>query len=100
MIFISGQVPLDPGTAQIVGSTAAEQAEQVLKNLRGALEAGGAAMANVVKTTIFLKSMGDFSAVNEVYARHFSQPYPARATVEVSRLPKDALVEIEAIAML
>jgi len=100
MVFISGQVSLDPVSGQMIGSTAAEQAEQVMKNLRGALTAGGADFPQVVKTTIFLKSMDDFSAVNEVYARHMSAPYPARATVQVSRLPKDALVEIDAIAVL
>lgn len=99
MIFCSGQIPLDPKEGKIIGITAAEQAEQVLKNIQAILLAAGAEMKHVVKTTIFLTSMNDFTAVNEVYGKYFTFDMPARATVEVSRLPKDVKVEIEAIAM-
>jgi reactive intermediate/imine deaminase len=98
LLFCSGQIPLHPITMQIVGETAAEQAEQVLTNLAEVLEAGGSGMGQVVKTTIFLASMGDFAAVNEVYAQAFGEHRPARATVEVACLPKSVLVEIDAIA--
>lgn len=100
LLFCSGQIPLDPATMQMVGSNAAEQAEQVLKNLAAVLVAGGASMAHVVRTTIFLASMSDFAAVNEVYGRHFGAHKPARATVAVKELPKGALVEIDCIAAL
>jgi len=100
LLFCSGQIPLDPKTMQLVGSNAAEQADQVLKNLAAVLTAGGASMAHVVRTTIFLASMGDFAAVNEVYGRHFGAHKPARATVAVKELPKGALVEIDCIAAL
>lgn len=99
MIFCSGQIPLDPKEGKIIGITAAEQAEQVLKNIQAILLAAGAEMKHVVKTTIYLTSMNDFAAVNEVYGKYFTFDMPARATVEVSRLPKDVKVEIEAIAM-
>ncbi|MBL8736127.1 MAG: RidA family protein [Planctomycetes bacterium] len=98
LLFCSGQIPLDPKTMQLVGSNAAEQADQVLKNLAAVLTAGGASLAHVVRTTIFLASMGDFAAVNEVYGRHFGAHKPARATVAVKELPKGALVEIDCIA--
>lgn len=97
MIFISGQGAIDPKSGQIVGATAAEQAEVTLNNLQTIVTAAGADMANVVKTTVFLKSMDDFASVNEVYSCYFSEPYPARSAVEAARLPKDILVEIEAI---
>lgn len=98
MIFTAGQVALlADGT--FAGGNAAEQTRQVIANLRAVLEAGGATLANVVKTTIFLQDMNDFAAVNEVYAEHFGGTSPARSTVQVGRLPKDALVEIEAIAV-
>lgn len=100
LLFCSGQIPLDPKTMQLVGSNAAEQADQVLKNLAAVLVAGGASLAHVVRTTIFLASMGDFVAVNEVYGRHFGAHKPARATVAVKELPKGALVEIDCIAAL
>lgn len=100
MIFCSGQIPLDPETGKIVGNAAHEQFEQCLKNLQAVLTAAGADLKNVVKTTVFLTSMGDFVPVNEVYARYFTLELPARAAVEVSRLPKDVKVEIEAIAMI
>jgi reactive intermediate/imine deaminase len=97
-LFCSGQIPLDPKTNQIIGTNAAEQAEQVMKNVVAVLKAAGAETSQVVKTTIFLKSMNDFPLVNEVYGRWIGTPAPARSTVEVARLPKDVLVEIEVIA--
>ena len=98
LVFISGQISLDPGGA-VVGATAADQARRALENLRATLIAAGLDLDAVAKKTVFLKDMGDFAAVNEVYAEFFSQPYPARSAVEVARLPKDLLVEIEAIAV-
>jgi len=97
-IFCSGQIPLDPKTGQVVGSDVATQTERVLENLRGILEAAGSGLFQIVKTTVYLKNMEDFPAMNEVYAKYFPVDPPARATVEVSRLPKDVLVEIECIA--
>ncbi len=98
LLFCSGQVAIDPLTKKIVGSTAAEQCRQVMKNLGEILKSGGAAYNNVVKTTIYLADMADFSSVNEVYAAFFDKQPPARATVQVSRLPLDAKIEIDAIA--
>lgn len=98
LIFCSGQIPMDPKSGEIVGDTATEQAEQVLKNLKAVLTAAGAGMENVVKATVFLTNMDDFIAVNEVYAKYFTTDLPARAAVQVARLPKDVKVEIEAIA--
>jgi 2-iminobutanoate/2-iminopropanoate deaminase len=100
LLFISGQLPLDPKTAEIVGSTAAEQADQVFKNIGAILKAAGLDYQDLVKTTVLLKSIQDFAAVNEVYARYFTSGYPARAAYEVGNLPRNALVEIEAIATL
>jgi 2-iminobutanoate/2-iminopropanoate deaminase len=100
LLFCSGQIPLDPVTMQIVGLTAAEQAHQVMANIIAVLEVAGLRLDQVVKTTIFLKNMADFAAVNEVYGGYFKIDPPARSTVEVARLPKDVLVEIEAIAAL
>ncbi|MBM3973188.1 MAG: RidA family protein [Planctomycetes bacterium] len=100
LLFCSGQIALDPKTMQMVGVTAAEQADQVLKNLAEVLKAGGASLAHVARTTIFLVSMADFAAVNEVYGRHFGGHKPARATVAVKELPKGGLVEIDCIACL
>ena len=100
LLFCSGQIALDPKTMQMVGETAAAQAEQVLKNLAAVLAAGGAGMQQVVRTTIYLVSMADFAAVNEVYGRHFGSHKPARATVAVKELPKAGLVEIDCIAAL
>ena len=97
-LFLSGQIPLDPLQGIIVGTTAAEQAEQVFKNIGGALESQGLTFENVVKATVFAKNMEDFGAVNEVYATRFTVEPPARSFVEVARLPKDVLVEIEVIA--
>ena len=99
LIFCSGQIALDPKTGNIVGATAAEQATQVMKNLAAVLEAGGSKLSQVVKTTIFLKNMADFAAVNEIYAKAMGEHRPARATIEAARLPKDALVEIDCIAL-
>ena len=96
-LFVSGQVPLDPKTGEVVAGDATKQAEQVLTNLKAIVTAAGGKLDDVVKTTIFLKDMNHFAAVNTVYAQYFSQPYPARSTIEVARLPKDVAVEIEAI---
>jgi 2-iminobutanoate/2-iminopropanoate deaminase len=98
-VFASGQTPLDPKTGAIVGTDVVAQAEQVLKNLTAVLEAAGSSAAKVLKTTCFLADMGDFAAFNEVYAKHFPGK-PARSTVAVKTLPKNALVEVEAIAEL
>jgi 2-iminobutanoate/2-iminopropanoate deaminase len=98
LLFISGQVPLDPGTGQVVNGDITAQARRALDNLKAILTAGGRSFADVVRTTIFLADMNDFAAVNEVYGQYFSEPYPARATVQVARLPKDSRVEIDAIA--
>ncbi len=97
-LFVSGQLGMDPATGDLVGPGAEEQAVQALKNLEEILHAAGATPASVVKTTIFLADLGDFAGVNAVYAGFFGPWRPARATVEVSRLPKDARVEIEAVA--
>lgn len=99
LLFTSGQLGMDPVTNQFP-ETAAEQAKQSLNNVKAIVEAAGATMNDIVKTTVFLKNMNDFAAVNEVYASFFEQPFPARSAVEVARLPKDALVEIEVIVQL
>ncbi len=98
LVYTSGVIPVNPATGEIVGTTAAEQAEQAISNLQALLEAAGTSMANVVKTVVFIKNMDDFGNINEVYAKYFPAPYPARSCVEVARLPKDVLIEIEAIA--
>ncbi len=100
MIFCSGQIALDPKEGKIVGVTSAEQAEQVLKNIQAILAAAGAEMKNVVKTTIFMTNLKEFAAVNAVYAKYFTLDMPARATVEVPNLPRDAKIEIDAIAVI
>lgn len=97
-LFTAGQIPLDPKTMEIVGTTAAEQARQALANARGIVEAAGLTMGDVVKATVFIRDMGQFAAINEVYATFFPGEPPARSVVEVSRLPKDVLVEIELVA--
>ena len=97
-LYVSGQVALDPKTGEMRGTDVREQTERALENVKGILEAAGSNLHHVVKTTVFLKDMNDFTAMNEVYAKHFTQAPPARSTVQVSRLPKDALVEIEVIA--
>jgi 2-iminobutanoate/2-iminopropanoate deaminase len=99
LVFLSGQIPLDPATQQLVAGDVGAQTERVLQNIDGILTAAGSSLARVVKTTVFLKSMNDFAAMNEVYALHFTGEPPARSTVEVARLPKDVLVEIDVIAL-
>jgi 2-iminobutanoate/2-iminopropanoate deaminase len=99
-IYMSGQVALDPKTGEMTGSDIKEQTERVMNNIKGILEAAGSNLHHVVKTTVFLKDMNDFAAMNEIYGRYFTVAPPARSTVQVSRLPKDALVEIEVIAAL
>jgi 2-iminobutanoate/2-iminopropanoate deaminase len=97
-LFVSGQVALDPKTGEMSAGDVREQTERALENVKGIVEAAGSKMPHVVKTTVFLKNMSDFTAMNEVYARYFTAAPPARSTVEVARLPKDALVEIEVVA--
>jgi 2-iminobutanoate/2-iminopropanoate deaminase len=99
LVFLSGQIPLDPATQQLITGDVAVQTERVLQNITGILNAAGSSLAQVVKTTVFLKSMNDFAAMNEVYGRHFTAEPPARSTVEVARLPKDVLVEIDVVAL-
>jgi 2-iminobutanoate/2-iminopropanoate deaminase len=98
-IFTAGQTALHPTTGELVGSDVAAQTEQTISNLKAVLAAGGAGLEHVIKTTVFLQSMGDFAAMNAVYASHFPEPFPARTTVEVSAVPKGGLVEIECIAL-
>jgi len=99
-LFASGQVALDPHANEFLSGDIRQQTERVLENIKGILEAGGVNLHHVVKTTVFLKDMNDFAAMNEVYGKYFSSAPPARSTVQVARLPKDALVEIEVIASL
>ena len=98
-VFISGQIAIDPATQQVINGDVAVQTERVLKNLAAILKAAGSAIEKVVRTTVFLKDMGDFAAMNEVYGKHFSAAPPARSTVQAARLPKDVLVEIDVIAL-
>jgi 2-iminobutanoate/2-iminopropanoate deaminase len=98
-VFVSGQVAIDPANQQVVGGDVAVQTDRVLKNLSAILKAAGSGLEKVVRSTVFLKNMGDFAAMNEVYGRYFSSTPPARSTVEVVRLPKDVLVEIDVIAL-
>jgi 2-iminobutanoate/2-iminopropanoate deaminase len=98
-VFVSGQVAIDPATQQVISGDVAAQTERVLKNLSEILEAAGSGLGKVVKAGVFLKNMGDFTAMNEVYGKYFSSAPPARSTVEVARLPKDVLVEIDVIAL-
>ena len=98
IVFISGQIPIDVTTGKFVGEDMKSQTIQVMKNIKSILEEGGLEMSNVVKTTILLDNMDDFAVVNGIYGEYFSQPYPARATFEVSKLPLGALIEIESIA--
>ena len=100
LLFVSGQVPIDPSTGAIVEGDVKTQAQQSLNNLKAILNAAGTNMGAVVKTTVFLADMNDFAAMNEVYAQFFQEPFPARSAVQAARLPKDAKVEIEAIAQL
>lgn len=99
-LFASGQIPIDPATGEFVAGGITEQTEQVMRNVSAILEAAGAGLQQVVKTTVFLADMDDFTAMNEVYSRFFGDDPPARATVQAARLPRDARVEIEAIAIL
>ena len=100
MLFCSGQIPIDPATGEFVSGGVAEQTEQVFKNLVAVLEAGGASLDDVVKTSVFLADMADFVSMNEVYGKYFNANKPARATVQAAGLPKGALVEIDCIAVI
>ena len=100
LVFTAGQIPLDPVTMELISGSIAEQTERVMMNLAGILEAAGASLGSVVKTTVFLRDMNDFAAMNEVYGRHFGDHRPARSTVQAARLPRDVAVEIEAIGVL
>ena len=100
LLFLSGQIPLDPTSGQVVDGDIRAQTTRVLENLGALLKAGGGDFSKVVRTTIFLADLADFAVVNEIYATYFSAPYPARATVQVARLPRDVKVEIDAIAVL
>lgn len=99
LLFCSGQIPIDPATGEFVSGGVAEQTEQVLRNLSAVLSSGKSSLSRVVKTTVFLADMDDFTAMNEVYGRFFGENPPARATVQAARLPRDARVEIDAIAI-
>lgn len=99
LVFTAGQIPLDPASGQLVGADVTEQTERVMQNLSAVLQAAGASLGSVVKTTVFLRDMNDFSAMNQVYGRHFGDHKPARSAVQAARLPKDVAVEIEAIAV-
>ncbi|MBQ5426889.1 MAG: RidA family protein [Pseudobutyrivibrio sp.] len=98
MVYTSGIIPVDPATGEIPEGAAA-QADRVFKSMSALLEAAGTSMSNVVKTTVFIKNMNDFAAINEVYAKYFPEPFPARSCIEVARIPKDVLLEAEAIAI-
>ena len=100
VIYTSGAIPVDPASGNVVAGGAAQQAEQAIKNLAEVLKGAGAVLGNVVKTTVFIKDMNDFAVINEVYKKFFTDNYPARSCVEVARLPKDVLIEIECIAVL
>ncbi len=98
LLFVSGQTPTDPATGAIVAGSVAEQTHQTIRNVRAVLEAAGLGLENVVKCTLFIKDMNDFGAINAIYAEYFKPPYPARSCVEVARLPRDVLVELEVVA--
>ncbi len=98
LVFTAGQIAIDPSTGEIVSGDVADQARQVFENLRNVLQAAGLDFGNVLKATVFLKNMDDFTRVNEVYSQHFKRDFPARSAVEVARLPRDVLLEIEMIA--
>jgi 2-iminobutanoate/2-iminopropanoate deaminase len=100
LVFVSGQIPIDPASGQFVAGGISEQTEQVMKNLAAVLESAGSGLDRVVKSTVFLADMNEFAAMNQVYGQYFSHEPPARATVEVSRLPRDARVEIDVIALI
>ena len=99
-VFVSGQIPLDPGSGQMVAGDVSVQTHRVMQNLHAVLEAAGCSLDNVVRSTIFLADLNDFSTVNEIYGGYFTAPAPARATVQVARLPRDARVEIDVVAYL
>jgi 2-iminobutanoate/2-iminopropanoate deaminase len=99
-LFVSGQIPLDPATGQLVDGDVAAQTHRVCQNLQAVLDAAGTSLGRVVRTTVYLADMGDFAAMNEVYGTYFSAPFPARATVQAARLPRDSRVEIDVIALL
>jgi 2-iminobutanoate/2-iminopropanoate deaminase len=99
LVFLSGQIPLDPSTGKLVEGDVSVQTERVLENLRAVLDACGSSLARVVKTTVFLQDMADFPKMNEVYARYFAEDPPARSTVQAARLPRDVKVEIDAVAV-
>jgi 2-iminobutanoate/2-iminopropanoate deaminase len=98
LIFVSGQIPLDPATGQLVRGDIGTQTQQVLENLAAVLEAAGSSLAKVVKTTVYLRDLGEFGRMNEIYAKFFAGSPPARATVQVARLPRDAAIEIDVVA--
>jgi 2-iminobutanoate/2-iminopropanoate deaminase len=98
LLFLAGQIPIDPATGDLVGGDITVQARQALDNIAAVLKAGGLSMADVVRTTVFLADMNDAPAMNEIYSTYFPQPYPSRATVQVARLPRDVRIEIDAIA--
>ena len=99
LVFVSGQIPIDPTTQQVITGNVGSQTDRVLRNLSEILEAAGSGLGKVVRTTVFLKNMSEFAAMNEVYGKYFSTAPPARSTIEVARLPKDVLVEIDVIAL-
>lgn len=99
LIYTSGVVPLDPETGAVIEGDVTDQADRVFKSLKGLLEDAGSSMDKVIKTTVFIKDMNDFAKINEVYAKYFPEPFPARSCVEVARLPKDVLLETEVIAI-
>lgn len=100
LLFLSGSIPLDPATGQVVPGDITAQAIRVMENIAALLDAAGATFGHVVKTTVFLADMGEFAAMNEVYAKYFTAPFPARSTVQVARLPRDVRLEIEVVAVL
>ena len=100
LLFVSGQIPIDPATGALIDGDISAQTEQVMRNLGALLRAAGIGFDHVVRTTVFLADMGDFAAMNEVYGRHVTAPPPARATVQVARLPRDVKIEVDAIAVL
>ena len=99
MIYTSGMIPIDPSTGELVTGSVEAQAEQVISNLEALLAASGSSIEKAVKTVVFISNMDDFGKINEVYAKHFKEPYPARSCVQVARLPKDVAIEIEAVAV-